>query len=66
MGGDWIKQKSSGFAIILAVNSTETKHSKTVAQVSSELFLSSLNLHFLTGFGSEFTGVQLPKEHASS
>lgn len=65
MGGDWIKQKST-FTVILAVNRTETKHLKTVAKVSSELFLSSLNLHFLTGFGSEFTGVQLPKVQASS
>lgn len=59
-----MKQKST-FTVILAVNRTETKHLKTVAKVSSELLL-SLNLHFLTGFGSEFTGVQLPKVQASS
>lgn len=64
MGGDWIKQKST-FTVILAVNRTETKHLTTVAKVSSEL-LSSLNLPFLTGFGSAFTGVQLPKVQASS
>lgn len=38
MGGDWIKQKSA-FTVILAITITETKHLKTVAKVSSELFL---------------------------